>query len=135
MTGENPMKKTRTKFLNVLATGVVGAAIAMASGMAQAQDKGDCGVQYTRVACPGKEAESFAKCDGKASCVKKVEAATPQACQAAALKACANDRLDITKSKAIQATYKGQPLKSASGKDDFCVDYDKRAAEFDKCGK
>ena len=44
-------------------------------------------------------------------------------------------RLDITKSKVIQATYKGHPLKSTSGKDDFCADYEKRAAEFDKCGK
>jgi hypothetical protein len=114
----------------------LGLALSLAFGAAQAEDKkGDCGINYTRTACPGKDAESFAKCDGKASCVKFVAADSEQACQAAALKACANDRLDVTKSKAIQATYKGQPLKSASGQEDFCADYEKRAAEFDKCGK
>lgn len=109
--------------------------LAVFASMAHAQAQGECAVHYTRTACPGKEAESFAKCDGKATCVKQVEAATPQACQAAALKACANDRLDVTKSKEITASYQGQALKSATGKDDFCVDYEKRAAEFDKCGK
>jgi hypothetical protein len=95
----------------------------------------DCAIDYTRTACPGKEAESFKKCDGKANCVKEVAAADAKSCQALALKACANDRLDITKSKVIRAKFKGQALKSASGKEDFCADYDKRAAEFDHCGK
>ncbi len=113
----------------------LGLALCAAWAPASAQGKGDCAVSYTRTACPGKEAESFSKCDGKASCVKQVEAATPEACQAAALKACANDRLDITQSKVINASFKGQALKSASGKADFCLDYDKRAAEFDKCPK
>jgi hypothetical protein len=67
--------------------------------------------------------------------VKFVAADSAQACQAAALKACTNERMEITKSKAIQATFKGEPLKSASGQEDFCADYDKRAAEYDKCGK
>jgi hypothetical protein len=127
---QGPMKSMR-----IFSMTVFGLAAGLTIGLASAQDKGDCNVQYTRTACPGKEAESFSKCDGKASCVKHVEAATPQACQAAAVKACENDRLDVTKSKAIQATYKGQPLKSVSGRDDFCIDYSKRAAEFDKCGK
>jgi hypothetical protein len=121
--------------INKLSALVLALGLASAFGSANAQDKGDCGVNYTRTACPGKEAESFTKCDGKASCTKNVAADSAEACQAVALKACANDRLDITKSKVIQANYKGQPLKSASGKDDFCADYEKRAAEFDKCGK
>lgn len=120
---------------HALGTLVLGWAACLAAGAAQAQAKGDCAVSYTRTACPGKEAESFAKCDGKAACIKPVEAATPQACQAAATKACANDRLDVTRSKVIKASYQGKPLTSASGSDDFCMDYDKRAAEFDKCGK
>ena len=108
------------------------AALALAGpGLALAED---CSVHYTRTACPGKEAESYAKCGGKQSCSKPVAAASAAACQAAALKACANDRLDITRSKVIGASYKGQALKSSSGKEDFCLDYDKRAAEFDKCG-
>lgn len=122
--------------MNGLKTAVLGLVACLAWGVAQAQDnQGDCGVNYTRTACPGKEVESFSKCDGKASCVKYVAAASAQACQAAALKACANDRLDITQSKVIAATYKGQPLKSASGKEDFCASYEKRLAEFDHCGK
>lgn len=112
-------------------------ALALATGLtwtvAHAEDKADCAISYTRTACPGKEAISYAKCDGKANCIKTVPAASAQACQAAALKACANDRLDITKSKVVGASYKGEALKSASGQDDFCADYDKRAAEFDKC--
>ncbi|MFT3859299.1 MAG: hypothetical protein QM742_17940 [Aquabacterium sp.] len=114
-----------------LAAVLIGLAASSVSFIAQAQD---CAISYTRTACPGKEAVSYAKCDGKQSCIKKVEAASPEACQAAALKACANDRLDITKSKVINASYKGSALKSSSGSADFCVDYDKRAAEFDKCG-
>jgi hypothetical protein len=101
---------------------------------ARAEDKAVCSVKTTRAACPGKEAESFKKCDGKASCDKTVEAKTAAACTEAAVAACANDRLDVTKSKTITATWNGQPLKSKSGKEDLCLDYAKRAAEFDKCG-
>jgi hypothetical protein len=119
----------------LLAIGTLGAVAALAGNTASAQGAGDCSIAYVRTACPGKEAESYAKCDGKAACTKQVDAATPQACQAQAVKACANDRLDTTKSKEIKAAYQGQSLKSASGKEDFCLDYDKRAAEFDKCGK
>jgi hypothetical protein len=94
---------------------------------------GDCAVEYNRTACPGKDAESYAKCDGKKSCVKNAPADNEQACQAAALKACANDRLDITQSKEIKASFDGKALKSTSGKDDFCADYAKRDAEFNRC--
>jgi hypothetical protein len=92
-------------------------------------------VQYDRTACPGKEAESYAKCDGKKTCVKTSAADTEQACQAIALKACPNDRLDITQSKVIKASFDGKPIRSASGKEDFCADYAKRAEEFNRCGK
>ena len=84
---------------------------------------------------PRKEAESFSKCDGKQSCVLTESAGNAQDCQATALKACANDRLSITKSKVIHAKFDGKAVTSASGKDDFCADYAKRAAEFDQCGK
>ncbi len=124
------MKKSHT--LAALVLGFMGSFFTASTF---AQDKSDCTVNYTRSACPGKEAESFAKCDGKASCSKSVAAASSAACQDLALKACANDRLDVTKSKIISATYKGQPLTSASGKADFCVDYANRSTEFDKCAK
>ncbi|MBF0584533.1 MAG: hypothetical protein HQL80_09920 [Magnetococcales bacterium] len=71
----------------------------------------DCVIHYERTACQGKEAESFKKCDGKAACDKAVkDAASKEACAAAALKACDNDRLDITKYKKITADFGGQAL-------------------------
>jgi len=94
---------------------------------------GDCDLSYTRTACAGKEAESYAKCDGKQSCTKHVAAASEAACAEAAVKACSNDRLEITKSKVITAKYKGKALKSKGGKDDMCLDYPKRDTEFNQC--
>ncbi len=95
----------------------------------------DCALTYTRTACPGKEAESFSKCDGKATCSKSVSASSEDECRTAAVAACANDRTQITKSKVITAKYKGKALKSKSGKDDFCLDYANRATEFNQCDK
>jgi hypothetical protein len=111
------------------------AAAVIATMLAGGALAGECGIEYKRTACPGKDAESYAKCDGKQTCIKATPTDSAQACQAAALKACANDRLDVTQAKVIRATFDGKPLKSASGKDDFCADYANRAAEFDKCGK
>ncbi len=65
---------------------------------------GDCVVHYERVACKGQEAVSFKKCD------KAKPADSAEACAAAALKSCDNDRLDITKYKAITARFDGQDL-------------------------
>jgi hypothetical protein len=96
---------------------------------------GECAIEYNRTACPGKEAESYAKCGGKQSCVVPEQAASTQACQAAALKACANDRLLITKGKVVGAKFDGKSIMSASGKEDFCADYEKRSVEFDQCAK
>lgn len=95
----------------------------------------DCDITYTRNACPGQEAESYKKCDGKQSCTKHVAAASEAACLDAAVQACANDRLEITKSKVINAKFKGKALKSKAGNDDVCLDYAKRDAEFNQCGK
>jgi hypothetical protein len=103
--------------------------------IAEADSASDCDVTYTRTACPGQEAESYKKCDGQQTCTKHVAAASEAACVEAAINACANDRLDITKSKVITAKYKGKALKSKSGKDDMCLDYAKRDAEFNQCGK
>jgi hypothetical protein len=95
---------------------------------------GSCDINYTRTACPGKEAISFKKCDGKASCVKTGTAESEDACRTKAVAACANDRLDITKSKVITATFNGKPVKNKAGGEDHCADYAERAAEFNKCG-
>ncbi len=95
---------------------------------------GNCDINYTRTACPGKDAVSFKKCDGKASCVKTVAADSAEACRVKAVAACANDRLDITKSKVISATFDGKPVMNKKGAADHCQDYSERDAEFNKCG-
>ncbi len=92
-----------------------------------------CAVNFTRNACPGKEVESFKKCDGNKSCTKVSEVTSAQECQKVAMKSCANDRLDITKSKVITASFQGKPMKTASGKDDFCAEYANRDKEFNRC--
>lgn len=107
------------------------AGLLLTATMSQAQDA--CAISYTRTACAGQEAESYVKCDGKVSCVQNEAAATAEECQAEALKACSNNRVNITKSKVITATFQGKPLKSATGNDDFCVDFAARADEYDKC--
>ena len=98
-------------------------------------DGGGCALRVTRTACPGQEAESYKKCDGKQSCTKNVAAASAEKCVEAAIQACANDRLDVTQSKVITATFQGKALESKSGKDDHCLDYAKRDAEFNQCSK
>ena len=101
----------------------------------RAEDKTDCAIKYTRTACPGQDAESYKKCDGKKSCLKYEPATSAEQCKQAAVAACSNDRLTITESKVINATYQGKPLKTTSGKDDFCADYAKRAEEYNHCAK
>lgn len=108
----------------------------LASAPAQAAEVASttqCAVHYTRTACPGQEDTSFKKCDGQASCVKYKEADSMEACQTAAVKSCRNRRLNITQLKVITAKWQGQAIQSASGSDDFCMDYDKRDAEFNRC--
>lgn len=92
-----------------------------------------CEVHYDRTACKGKDAESYSKCDGKKTCTKTESAEDETECKEAAVKACANSRTDITKLKVVTATWNGKEILSKSGKKDFCQDYEKRAAEFNKC--
>lgn len=104
-------------------------------GTTQTDAATDCAVTYNRTACPGREAESFKKCDGKKSCTKYFDADSAEKCKAAAINACANDRLDVTKSKVISAKFKGRAIKSQAGKEDLCLDYPKRDTEFNQCSK
>jgi len=96
---------------------------------------GTCEIKFTRTACPGKEEISYKKCDGKQSCSEFVESASVDECRAEAVKACENKRLEITKSKVINATFDDKAITSAGGKADFCEDYANRAAEFNRCSK
>lgn len=123
------------KLVSKLATSLLTASLLLAAGGALAEDKTDCAIKYTRTACAGQDKESYAKCDGKKSCVKYVAADTAETCAAEATKACANDRPTVTQSKVINATYKGKPVKTASGKTDFCLEYEKRETEFNQCAK
>ncbi|MBI3772068.1 MAG: hypothetical protein HY272_05160 [Gammaproteobacteria bacterium] len=94
---------------------------------------GSCEVHYKRTACKGQEATAYRKCNGEKECNKDHDADSVAACQDLAVKACANDRFDITKSKVITAKFNGKAIKSASGKDDFCMDYANKATEFNQC--
>lgn len=119
---------------NVRVLVITGAMFATASHAA-AEDKAACAITYTRTACAGQEAESYKKCDGKQSCTVNVEASSADQCLEAATAACANDRPTITKSKKITAKYQGKAVKPKSGKDDVCLAYAKREAEFNQCTK
>ena len=89
--------------------------LAMGSALA-----GECVLQITRTACPGKEKDSFSKCDGKASCNESVPAASASQCAIKAKSGCANKRYEITKYKKVTATYDGTTIESGK---DFCVDH------------
>jgi len=88
-----------------------------------------CIIHIFRTACSGKEAESFKKCGGNASCDETLAASTPQECAKAALKACDNSRLDITMSKVITAVFNGRPVE---GGRNFCA---ADRPDFNKCSK
>ncbi len=94
---------------------------------------GTCEIKYTRTACPGKESISYKKCKGQPSCSKFKETANAAACKEAAVAACRNKRLTVTKSKVINAVFDGSTLKTAAGSDDFCTEYAKASMEFNKC--
>ena len=91
---------------------------------------GDCVLHVTRSACAGKEADSFAKCGGKASCEDTKKTGSAEACAKAAEKACENagDRQKVTKSKTISADFDGKPVE---GGKNFCAP---DRADFNKCG-
>jgi hypothetical protein len=90
-----------------------------------------CVLKVTRTACPGKEKESYSKCNGKQSCEMQDAAASAADCAAAALKACENtpDRQQVTKSKVITAVFGGQPVE---GGKNFCA---ADRPDFNQCTK
>lgn len=95
---------------------------------------GNCEIVVSRDACPGKEALSFKKCDGKKVCSEFVEAADASACKQAAVAACEVFRPGITKSKSVTSVkFDGTAVKPDGKSPDFCTGYPKRAAEYNKC--
>jgi hypothetical protein len=106
MTEETPMKK---QF-------VLAAAFSLAFLMRASA--AECVLHVKRMACAGQETESFTHCDGTAECdVTEAAASTDAACAKAALDACENKRLDITKSKVVTATFKSAALTGGFGAD------------------
>jgi len=94
---------------------------------------GVCKIHYNRTACKGKDAESYSKCGGKKECDQMKPAASADECQKLALEACSNARVDITKTKIINAKFDNVDLKGTDGNLDFCVAYPKAKAEFNQC--
>ncbi len=120
------MKKQNMMIAVVLAAGLLTSGVVLAA---------DCAIAYTRTACPGQEAESYKKCDGKQSCTETVEAADEAACKAKAIEACANSRFTITKSKVVNAKFDGKAIATDAGNADFCTAYAKVKEEFNQCTK
>ena len=88
---------------------------------------GECVLKTTRTACPGKEKESYSKCNGQASCDEKVMADSAKECAEKAAKSCDNSRPAITKSKTVSATFDGKPVE---GGKNFCAS---ERPDFNKC--
>jgi hypothetical protein len=88
---------------------------------------GECVLKTTRTACPGKEKESFSKCNGQASCDEKVAADSEKDCADKAAKSCDNSRPSITKSKTVSATFDGKPV---SGGKNVCAT---ERPDYNKC--
>jgi hypothetical protein len=89
-----------------------------------------CVIHYNRTACEGQETVSYSKCNGTKECDKEDTAAvSAKACEQAAVAACANTRLTITKSKVITAKFNGKALRGGSN---FCAS---NRADFNKCAK
>ncbi len=98
--------------------------------VAQQAQAGSCVFHVTRVACPGKDKESFSKCDGKASCDETQKVGSAEACAKQAEAACANvgARQQITKSKSVTADFDGAPVQAGKN---FCAP---ERPDFNKCG-
>jgi uncharacterized protein (UPF0179 family) len=88
-----------------------------------------CTIHYNRTACPGKEKESYSKCNGTKECDKEDSSAVSlKACEQATAAACANTRLTITKSKIVTGKFNGTALRGGSN---FCAS---NRPDFNKCG-
>ena len=109
--------------------------IALLATIANLSYAADCLIKTTRTACAGKEEQSFSQCDGQRACAKTETVTSPEACKQAALNACANDQLDITKRKEINVNYDGSPMYGSSGQSDMCTEYGNRQREFNQCAE
>ena len=102
------MKNLSTSVFSMLAATLAVSASASAA---------ECQLHVSRTACPGKETESYSKCNGKQSCDTVVDTLDAASCAEAALKSCENKRFDITQYKSVVARFQGVDF--AAGRD-FC---------------
>jgi hypothetical protein len=89
-----------------------------------------CVIHYNRTACPGKEVESYSKCNGTKECDKEdTSAVSLKACEQATAAACVNTRLTITKSKIVSGKFNGTALRGGAN---FCAS---NRPDFNKCAQ
>jgi len=80
---------------------------------------GQCDLTFSRIACKGKEIESYSKCpEGKKTCTLSYGATSKAECANLSVSNCVNGRTDITKYKSVQAAFDGQVINNG---DDFCL--------------
>jgi hypothetical protein len=88
---------------------------------------GDCIIHIKRVACKGKEKDSYAKCNNLNECYMPAKVTESMIeCAKLAKDECINIRKNITKSKEVTATFNGE---SVMGKN-FCKP---NRPDFNKC--
>jgi hypothetical protein len=107
-----------------LTTLVLSIAFLSLSTVAQAAD---CAIFIERTACSGHEADSYAKCGGKASCSTMKAADDDAACRKLAESECANSRVTVTKSKVVKYTFAGKQSANVCAADR--PDFNKCSAE------
>ncbi len=106
-------------------------------GLSQICLADSCVFTVTRKACPGKEAQSYAKCEGQASCEVEKRAKDKAACESEAKKECFNSaaRQEITDSKMVtDVKFRKKAGDEVISTGDICATVDK-AKNFGKCKK
>ncbi len=117
-------------------TSIVSIMVAVGGLWATAALAGDCEIVVSRDPCPGQEALSYKKCEGKKACSEFVKVPDVAACKKAAIAACEVFRPGITRAKSVTTVKFDGTLVKPDGTDpDFCKSYPKRATEYGKCGK
>jgi hypothetical protein len=124
--GGSGMEKHGETQMNIRKVALSALFLMSLSAVAQAA----CVVHVNRTACPGKEAESYAKCGGSKECDKEESSGVSvKSCEQAAASNCPNTRLTITKSKVVTAKFNGKTLRGGSN---FCAS---NRPDFNKCAK
>ena len=88
---------------------------------------GQCDLTFTRMACKGKETESYSKCPGGVkTCTITYKDNSQVDCTNLSISNCINGRTDVTKYKSVEASFDGQVINNG---DDFCLK-DRKSSEL-----